>query len=151
MYPTDTYLLLQDTGGINMETADIHQLWIMEGSSAITIDPTTGLQGEPSAANLAAYSNLLECDWTGYGRKAVPGRDVRINTDTVPHQKEIVFDPIEYTGLVAGTDVVGIIWYVEGASDALRIPILVWEYEPTLVGGVAWVTSADGGALISSI
>jgi hypothetical protein len=56
---------------------------------------------------------------------------------------------------VVGAQVVGAIWYVEGASDALRIPLLYFDGAPTFpivpAGGDVWIVGASGGALVSSI
>lgn len=154
MYLFDNYLTLRETAGVNMETADIRVLWVMTGSSAATVS-ASGLQGEPSAAHLSSFSNILECDWSGYARKQVTGRDVAIDTTSVPHVAQITHDPIGWEGLITGDDVVGAIWFIEGASEALRIPLLFFDGGPTFPitpsGGSVWLLPDTNGSVSSSI
>jgi hypothetical protein len=150
-YLFDNYLLLRETAGLNMETADIRRLFVMTGSSAAAIQ-ANGLEGEPSAANLTSFADLQECTWTNYTRKQITGRDCTVDTTTVPHYLRTTYSQTEYTALGIGNEVIGEIWYLEGATDALRKPLLFFNNSPTFpfAGGRDVLFSApDGGVIIS--
>lgn len=153
MYVTDQYLYLRERGELAMHSADIWSLLVFEGSSALVT--VAGIQGEPSVATLDGYSNLLECNLSNYVRKAISGRAVSINTASVPHRLELSHTAVEWTDLGQGdTRVGGAIWYVKGASDALSVPIIVFDNRDTFpfVGGTSLLISSPAtGAIQASL
>lgn len=149
MYKFDNYLYLRETGDLDIEADAVWELWVMDGSSAAAINAVTGVQGEPSAANLTSFSSLQECNWTNYARKVVPNRVVTKVTSSTPHYVAVTHDPIERTALGTGTKVVGSIWYVKGASDALSYPLLYLDPRATYPfsgGRDIFVVSPSGGS-----
>lgn len=72
--------------------------------------------GQPSASDLAAITNLNECNYSGYSRHKISG--LALVLDTTAHLDRWTFSPVTFTGLGSSVaaQVVGAFIYTGSSS-----------------------------------
>lgn len=111
LYTRAKYLMA--TGALDLATADLRALLVMEGTTADTNE---------DAANLAAISILAECDGANYARQALANTAVAEDQDA--NAAVLSCDDIPFATLGAGTNPnVGLLIFVHTGSAATDIPV----------------------------
>lgn len=109
---------IQHTTGLNWTTATLKALAVMSNSTA----------GQDRFAQFLTGANGFavfdECDSVGYARATLTG--VTVTTDLTTGEVVITCNPVSLGATVANgsRSLAGFVIYLDGASDAARVPLL---------------------------
>jgi len=125
------------TGAIIPGTTDL-RMGLLKTLAAHTNVPEVNY-----VSDMESHADFAELTASGYARVALPGEAVT-ETDGASDYASIAMTAVNFSAISAGETIVGCFIYKEGASDAAREVIGIYDISPTIPTNGSTVTINAG-------